>query len=258
MRFFSPAAACDDRALAGAGTDDVAEVGDVIEAENARWSFSGAASRQFDSHIARSIPFYRETHQLILNISDFFVQDNAVVYDIGCATGQLLAALAERHAGREVSFTGIDCEVDMVAQARKLTAHLPGVAVEHADARESPLSDADLIVSCYTMQFIAPRDRQAVFDRIYAGLNWGGGFLMFEKVRAPDARFQDMITSLYHDFKLEQGYSGGEIVAKTRSLKGVLEPFSREGNLGLLERAGFVDTMTVFKYLCFEGFLAIK
>ncbi|MGB1879791.1 MAG: methyltransferase, partial [Gammaproteobacteria bacterium] len=71
---------------------------------------------------------------------------------------------------------------------------------------------------------------------IYAGLNWGGGFLMFEKVRAPDARFQDMITSLYHDFKLEQGYSGGEIVAKTRSLKGVLEPFSREGNLGLLER----------------------
>ena len=30
------------------------------------------------------------------------------------------------------------------------------------------------------------------------------------------------------------------------------------GNLDLLKRAGFVDIMTVFKYICFEGFLAIK
>ena len=45
---------------------------------------------------------------------------------------------------------------------------------------------------------------------------------------------------------------------KTRSLKGILEPFSTQGNLDLLSRAGFVDVMTVQKYLCFEGFLAIK
>ena len=47
-------------------------------------------------------------------------------------------------------------------------------------------------------------------------------------------------------------------IAKARSLKGVLEPFSTAGNLGLMERAGFVDIMSVFKYVCFEGFLAIK
>ena len=50
----------------------------------------------------------------------------------------------------------------------------------------------------------------------------------------------------------------GHPLAKARSLKGVLEPFSREGNLGLMQRAGFVDIMSVFKYVCFEGFLAIK
>ena len=55
-----------------------------------------------------------------------------------------------------------------------------------------------------------------------------------------------------------QGYNGDEINGKSRSLKGVLEPFSTQGNLDLLQRAGFVDVMTVFKYMCFEGFLAIK
>jgi hypothetical protein len=49
-----------------------------------------------------------------------------------------------------------------------------------------------------------------------------------------------------------------EIINKSRSLKGTLEPFSTNGNLDMLRRAGFVDIMTVIKYVPFEGFLAIK
>jgi len=108
------------------------------------------------------------------------------------------------------------------------------------------------------MQFIPPRDRQQLFDRIYEALNWGGAFIMFEKVRAPDARFQDIATGLYNEFKLSQGFDEKEIVGKTRSLKGILEPFSTEGNFALFRRAGFEDVTTISKYICFEGFLAIK
>ena len=86
----------------------------------------------------------------------------------------------------------------------------------------------------------------------------GGGFIWFEKVRAPDARFQDMSTTIYNDFKIGNGYNAEEILNKTSSLKGVMEPFSTNGNIELLKRAGFVDITTVFKYVCFEGFLAIK
>jgi len=76
---------------------------------------------------------------------------------------------------------------------------------------------------------------------------------LFEKVRAPDARFQDMMTSLYNDFKLGKGYTSEEIINKAQSLRGILEPFSTEGNLG-----GFEDIMTIMKYVCFECYLAIK
>ena len=47
-------------------------------------------------------------------------------------------------------------------------------------------------------------------------------------------------------------------MAKTRSLKGVMEPFSTQGNIDLLKRSGFKDINTIQKYICFEGFLAIK
>ena len=51
------------------------------------------------------------------------------------------------------------------------------------------------------------------------------------------------MTALYTDFKLEQGYSPDEIIAKARSLKRVQEPFSTKGYLDLFGRAGFVDVM---------------
>ena len=97
-----------------------------------------------------------------------------------------------------------------------------------------------------------------MFDKVFDRLNWGGAFILYEKVRAPDARFQDLVMQLYNEFKLQNGFSSEEIVEKSRSLKGILEPFSTQGNLDLLTRAGFKDVTTMQKYLCFEGFLAIK
>ncbi len=65
------------------------------------------------------------------------------------------------------------------------------------------------------MQFVPPRDRQALFDKIYAGAELGRrAFIMFEKVQAPDARFQDIMTTLYNDFKLRQGFSPEEILPR--------------------------------------------
>jgi len=115
-----------------------------------------------------------------------------------------------------------------------------------------------MIIAYYTVQFVQESRRQELFDRVHEALNWGGAFVLFEKVGAPDARFQDMMTTLYREFKSRNGFSAEEILNKELSLKGVLRPFSTEGNLGLLRRAGFVDIMTIMKYVAFEGFLAIK
>lgn len=86
----------------------------------------------------------------------------------------------------------------------------------------------------------------------------GGAFFLIEKVRGSDARFQDILNQVYIEYKLSKGYSSTEIINKGRSLKGILEPFSTKGNVDLLKRAGFKDIITIFKYACFEGFLAIK
>ena len=234
------------------------DAGDAIEARNAGWTFGGDVNLKFDRHAAKSIPLYHEGHELITRISDFFLGRGSVCYDLGCATGTLSARLAEHHQGRGVRFYAIDGEEGMVLKTEERCQGHDDVVVQLADVLDVDFEAADLVICYYTMQFVKPKHRQEIFNRIYHALNWGGGLLLFEKVRGPDARFQDMMTSLYTDFKLEQGYTGEEIIAKSRSLKGILEPFSTGGNLDLMRRAGFADIVTVMKYVCFEGFLAIK
>ncbi|MFC1704055.1 methyltransferase domain-containing protein [Candidatus Omnitrophota bacterium] len=234
------------------------KTGDSIIAENANWTFAGEVSKHFDKHVERSVPLYHEGHDLIAKVSDFFLGNGSFCYEFGCSTGALTHRLAKRTGKKKVRYIGIDQEKEMVAKARKRCKGMKNVTFLTSDIMNVDFKKADLIISYYTMQFVKPKNRQVIFNRIFQALNWGGGFLLFEKVRGPDARFQDMMTSIYTDYKIDQNYNPEEIIAKSRSLKGILEPFSTQGNLDLLSRAGFVDIMTIMKYVCFEGFLAIK
>lgn len=239
----------------------ISNVGDGLKAEDAGWKFRDAVVKEFDTHVRRSVPYYESAQDLIMRISDFFISDSSLIYDIGTSTGEMALKLAERHKNRpDMRVIGIDIEQDMVARAesKRQDRNLDNVLFAVEDVVQSELQPCDLVVAFYTMQFIRPNARQTVFDKIYSNLNWGGAFLLFEKVRGEDARFQDILTSVYTDFKIDQGYSPAEIIGKSKSLKGVLEPFSSQGNLGLLGRAGFSDVMPVFRYACFEGVLAIK
>ena len=235
------------------------KVGHDIESKRASWSFDGNVADTFVDHVRQSVPMYDAGHDLVTSISDYFIRDDSTCYEIGTSTGELLRKLARHHPHKPgVRWIGIDPVEAMVVKAKAHCADLANVEIICDDALTHSFEKADLFVSYYCVQFVQPRHRQDLINRIYERLHWGGALIMFEKVRGPDARFQDMSVALYNDFKARNGFSADEILNKTSSLKGVLEPFSTEGNLGLLRRAGFTDIMSVMKWVCFEGFLAIK
>ena len=234
-------------------------VGDSISVENAGWTFGGKTADTFDEHVRKSVPLYDTGHDLVCKLSDYFVKPDSLIYEIGTSTGALLHKLIKHNvAKKDVRWIGIDNEKNMLKKASQRIGRRKNVEFELADATHVDFQKSDLIISYYSVQFIHPKVRQELIDEIYNALHWGGAFIMFEKVRGQDARFHDIFSVLYNDYKLDQDYTPAEILGKTRSLKGVLEPFSTQGNLDLLKRAGFEDITTVMKYLCFEGFLAIK
>lgn len=236
------------------------KIGDNIKSSNASWSFRGEVFKNFDSHIQKSVPLYNECKNLYLFLTDFFLQENSKIYDLGSSTGTFLEMISKRHnlKKKKIKCIGLDSVKEMIKLAKKNNNKSKNIFFKNCNILREHFKNSCIISSFYTIQFIPQSKRQALINRIYNDLNWGGAFFMIEKVRGPDARFQDILNQFYIDYKISKGYSPEEIISKSRSLKSVMEPFSTKGNLDMLKRSGFVDIITVFKYGNFEGFLAVK
>ena len=234
--------------------------GDNIKRSKSDWSFKGDVYKNFDTHINKSVPLYKETHDLYIKLTDFFLQDKSKIVDIGCSTGTFLSKVHTRHSNnsKKIVFEGIDNVSQMIKFCKNKNKNKKNLKFFQSDIFKRNLNNSCIISSFYTIQFISQKKRQILVNKIYKSLNWGGAFFMVEKVRGPDARFQDILNQTYIEYKLSKGYTANQIINKSRSLKSVLEPFSSKGNFDLLKRAGFKDVISIFKYACFEGYLAIK
>ncbi len=236
-------------------------VGDNIKAIRASWDFSGNTALNFDKHVSKSVPGYKEGHDIILTLSDYFVtKKNSYIIDIGSSTGILLRKLSDRHENKELNLLGIDSVEEMCKIAReKNSGSKNNILFECNDFLSFELKESvSIYISYYTMQFIHPSIRQDFINKIYHSLEWGGALFLFEKIRSPDARFQDYMNQVYNDFKIRNGYTIEEVYKKTESIRGVLEPFSEKGNVDLFKRAGFKDFTTIYHNICFRGWLLIK
>ena len=231
-----------------------------INLKRGGWNFADNVPKKFNVHIQKSVPYYEEGHELIKKLSDFFLTNKSICYDIGCSTSSLLIKLSKFSNKKDLQFVGLDVEKAMIKFSKKIIKRkkVNNVKVLCKDITKYKFKKCSLIISYYTIQFVNPAYRQKLIDEIFDALNWGGAFIFFEKIRGNDARFQDILTSLYSDFKEQNNIPSSDILKKTKSIRGVLEPYSNFGNKSYLKRAGFKDVQTIFQYLCFKGYLCIK
>lgn len=232
-------------------------VGDKIYTKKGTWSFDFSSTDKFDGHIRKSIPLYKEMHNLSLSYLSFFVRKKSVIYDLGCSTGSFTKLIAKKYEHLSPNIIGIDESKNMINFAKINNKHKK-IHYKKIEIEKLKFKKCDIIIMNFTLQFIKPQFRQKLINKIYKYLNWGGAIIIFEKIRGQDARFQDYMSLLYSDYKLKMNYTHKEIHSKASSLKGVLEPYTSKENKLFLKRANFKDYSTIFKYLCFEGILAIK
>jgi tRNA (cmo5U34)-methyltransferase len=234
-------------------------VDDTISAVPGTWRFDEEVSQAFDAHVRKSVPFYDELQRMVVELSEYFVRDQSVIYDLGSSTGATLHMLGEAHAAKEnAQFIGFDLSESMVQEARK-AVKWPNVRFFHKNILDVDFSPpANFVTSLYTLQFLTLAERRELLARINDGLVEGGGLLIVEKTRAETSFFQDIWVELYWDFKRRQGLSAEQILEKANSIRGVLNPLTTEENLDLLYQTGFTRVEVFFKWYNWSGFLAVK
>ena len=160
-----------------------------------KFEFNEPVARVFDDMLERSVPFYKECQQMVVDLSLHFSQKNSTVYDLGCSTGTLLRHLVKAIPKvKNIHFVGLDNSEAMLKKARgKLKDHLNRCELVAADLESDfELADASVVIMNYTLQFLPPKRRATMLKKIYRGLRPGGGLILIEKVRGESDNLNDL------------------------------------------------------------------
>ncbi|WP_181133866.1 methyltransferase domain-containing protein [Rathayibacter sp. AY1D9] len=221
--------------------------------ERTAWAWGSGLAERFDCHIDASVPLYREGHELILELSDWWAAPGASIVDVGCSTGTLTAALADRHP--DVAVLGIDSEPEMLREAQSRGSR---ATFRHGDATDCDLGAPDLVVAHYVAQFLPPATRSRLLRNVFDALQPGGALVLFEKTLPRSPAAQSRAAQALHSHKLRAGIPADEVLAKDRALRGVLRPRTTEQLVDELASVGFEDVEPVMRWMHFAGFLAVK
>ena len=93
----------------------------INSVEGESWVFNRNVAKLFDKHVRQSIPFYDPIQKYISSLSEWFIKDNSLVYDLGCSTGETAKNILKFNKKRKIKFRyiGIDNSSQMIKLAKK-------------------------------------------------------------------------------------------------------------------------------------------
>lgn len=233
--------------------------------EGEPFRFNQAVTEVFPDMLRRSIPGYEASLEAIGSLAARYVTPDSRCYDLGCSLGASTLAMRQGIRSPGARIVAVDNSAAMIERCREIIAAAteahpeePPVEVVLGDIRDVEFRDASMVVLNYTLQFLDPVDRDALLERIAAGLAPGGLLVLGEKVVDEDPHMEELLVDLYHEHKRRNNYSALEIARKRAALENVLIPETVSQHRRRLENAGFGNIAVWFRYFNFVSIVAIK
>ena len=90
-----------------------------IISKNASWNFGKKVPKKFSYHIKKSVPFYSEMHNIICELSDFFLKEKSTFYYLGSSTGLLLNKISKRHSNKQMKLIGVESVKEILFKLKR-------------------------------------------------------------------------------------------------------------------------------------------
>ena len=210
----------------------------------------------FPDMIKRSVPGYDTILKGIAMYAMRFVVPNSRVYDLGTSLGAVSLTVDQAVGEKHIDIYAVDNSEAMINRFKLLLSKQAihnKIHIHHQDLRDTEISDASLVISNFTLQFIPPGDRRTVCERIHSGLNEQGVFILSEKIKSS----QQMI-DFYHGYKKINGYSDLEVAQKRQALEDTLKPDRLSHWQQRLKEVGFHSVEVWFRAFNFVSLVAFK
>lgn len=227
------------------------------------WSFNKSVSNNFDTHVVQSIPFYKEIIKMIAGMSEFFLKENSIIYDLGCSTGNVILSLCKLGITHPINIYGVDREKQMLKIAKKKVKNInlkknTKVVFIQKDILKIDLIQNNLTICSLLFPFLKKKDQISLLKKIYASLEPGGGVIILDKIKSDSVDFENMFNQIYFDFKKSKRINHIDIIKKSKSLRSVHSLKTQKETLDMLKKIGFKNIENFFKFTNFSAYIGIK
>ena len=224
--------------------------------------FDEKVAAVFPDMINRSVPGYALIVRMISILAARYARNNTQLYDLGCSLGAVTFLLQQLKLANSklIAVDNSQAILDKLQASlqQNTAADLLPVELRCENVQDTPMSNASVVVLNFTLQFIAPEQRDALIGKIYEALVPGGILIVSEKLIFPEQEKNELFIELHHDFKQANGYSALEISRKRSAIENVLIPETLEQHKNRMDKAGFTQFEPWFQCFNFASMFAIK
>jgi tRNA (cmo5U34)-methyltransferase len=185
------------------------------------WTFKDeSVAKHFDVHVREQLPWYDSATELVAHLVTSYAGQNAVVYDIGCSTGNLSSVLSATALARNWKWYGVDNSAQMLEQYRGIQRE----RLIHSDATDVTYDRHDVCVCFLSLLFLSRSDRECLLNYIWAKVKPGGAIIVVDKQLPPSGYLGTVLHRYTIKSKFEAGTKAEDIVKKEYSLLGIQIP----------------------------------
>lgn len=217
---------------AGALTDDV-QAGDNAMKQNSTPFYVA----EYDRQIKRTLPFYEEMIQQIVDIAKVFGLQSIRWLDVGCGTGKMARTALDNFNIQKM--VCIDVDKEMIGRAERFCDN-GKVEFLQCDVREMPYWEMfDIVTAVQINHYFKKGERIDAVKNCYDALEENGVYISFENFAPDSEEGRRLYLERWKQFQIAHGKTEQEADLHMKRYGQSYFPITISESVGLLKECGF-------------------
>ena len=192
---------------------------------------------EYDRQIKRTLPFYEEMFQQVVDIVRILNLQSLRWLDVGCGTGKMARTALDNFDIQKM--VCIDVEQEMLERAESLRDD-EKVEFLQCDVRQLPYQEMfDIVTAIQVNHYFKKNDRIAAIKNCYDALAENGIYISFENFAPDSEEGAGLYLERWKQFQIANGKTKEEADLHIKRYGQNYFPISISESIGLLKDCGF-------------------